>query len=449
MKRRQFIPAAASALTLSNPGAAAETRRTTPNLLFILADQWRPQTLPAAGDRDLIAPNLKRLSAEGTTFTRCYATNPVCSPSRASLITGRYPHACRVPRNDLRLPEDQPSIARQLQAAGRATGYIGKWHLDGDERPGFVPPGPRRRGFEYWAAFNRGHAYFDSTYYRDTPDPVRPEGFEPDYQTDLAIDFIKQNQARPFCLFLSWGPPHPPRTPPPRHARTCDPRQFHLAPNVPGKYEETARRNMAAYYGLCSALDDNLGRVLKTVDELKLADDTIIVFNSDHGDMLGSQGLEFKGVPYEESARVPLVIRWPGGGIRRGAVDDLLISNADLMPSLLSLCGGEIPPEVQGRNLAEAMRTGEGDDRPASLFAYGRLQTPEAWRMVVRGFDKLVVNQRMEATHLYNLGQDPYEMRNLAAEVGAARQINELRAHLREWMKRLGDGMDASGLRVR
>lgn len=453
MKRRHFIPAAASALSLSNPAGAAETRQ-TPNLVFILADQWCPQTLPAAGDPDLVAPHLKRLSAEGTTFTRCYATNPLCSPSRASLITGRYPHACRVTRDNLRLPDDQPSLARQLQAAGRATGFVGKWHLDGEELPGFVPPGPRRHGFAYWAAFNRGHAYFDSTYYRDSPEPLRPEGFEPDYQTSLAIDFIKQNRTKPFYLFLSWGPPHPPRTPPPpRHVRTYDPRQFRLPPNVPGKDEESARRARAAYYGFCSALDDNLGRILKTLDDLQLAEDTIVVFTSDHGDMLGAQGLESQGEPYEESARVPLILRWPGhgggGGLRRGVLDDLLLSNADLMPSLLALCGAEIPETVQGRNLAVAMSTGAGDGRPASVFSYGRLQTPAVWRMVVRGFDKLVVNQRLEATHLFNLGQDPYEMRNLAAEAGSARQINELRAHLRESMKRLGDGMDASGLRVR
>lgn len=434
---------------MSNPAAAAETRR-PPNLLFILAGQWRPQTLPAAGDAALIAPHLKRLSAEGTTFTRCYATNPVCSPSRASLITGRYPHACRMPHNDLLLPLDQPSIARQLRAAGHATGYIGKWHLDGDERPGFVPPGPRRRGFEYWAAFNRGHAYFNPVYFGDSPDAIRPEGFEPDIQTDLAIRFLKnQDRARPFYLFLSWGPPHTPRTPPPRHARTYDPGQFRLAPNVPDAYHSIARKNMAAYYGLCSALDDNLGRLLAALDELDLSRDTIVVFNSDHGDMLGAHGLEFEGLPYEESARVPLIVRWPGQ-FRRGAMDDLLLSNADLMPSLLALCGAEIPAQVQGRNLAAAMRTGAAaDDRPESLFAYGRLQSPEAWRMVVRGADKLVVNQRMETTHLFNLGQDPYEMRNLAAEAGSVRQRNELRAHLREWMKRLGDGMDASGLRVR
>ncbi|MBM3797313.1 MAG: sulfatase [Acidobacteria bacterium] len=450
MRRREFLPAASAvAATFSNPAGAAETRPPRPNVLFILPDQWRPQTLPAAGDKDLVAPALKRLSAEGTAFTRCYVTNPVCSPSRATLITGRYPHACRMPRNGLQLPLDQPSIAAQLKSAGYRTGYIGKWHLDGDARPGFVPPGERRRGFDYWAAFNRGHFYYKSEYYRDAPDPIRPAGYEPDYQTDLAIDFIKQNRTSPFYLFLSWGPPHTPRTPPSR-ARRYDPGQFRPAPNVPFAYEETARKNMAAYYGLCSSLDDNLGRLLATLDELKLADNTLVVFNSDHGDMLGAQGLEFKGVPFDESARVPLIMRWPAGGLRRGVLEDALISNADLMPSLLALCGAEIPGAVQGRNHAELMRTGEGD-RAESIYSYGQLGTPGEWRMVVRGLDKLVVNTKGETTHLYNLGQDPFEMRNLATETGTpARTRDELKAHLRAWVKRVGDGVDpSSGLKVR
>ena len=254
--RREFLAA-----------AAAKLAERPPNLLFVLADQWRAQALPAAGDTDLRAPNLHRLATEGVHFRRAYASYPLCTPARASFLTGRFPHAARTVRNSVRLPLGEPSIAAQLKAAGYATGYIGKWHLDGEERPGFVPPGERRRGFDYWAAFNRGHAYFDSTYFRDSPEPIRPGGFEPDYQTSLAIDFIRANRSRPFFLFLSWGPPHTPRTPPPAFARMYDPRQFRLRENVPAEYEETARRGLAGYYGLCSALDANLGRLLKALDE--------------------------------------------------------------------------------------------------------------------------------------------------------------------------------------
>jgi len=445
MIRRRFLTAAATALAPINTVAAQRSRR--PNILFILADQWRPQTLPAAGDTDLVAPHLARLGREGVHFRRVYATNPVCTPSRASLITGRFPHACRMGRNNLQMPLDEPSIAAQLNKAGYATGYIGKWHLDGEEKPGFVPPGPRRRGFDYWAAFNRGHSYFRSTYYRDSPEPLVVDGFEPDYQTDLAIGFIRRNRDNPFYLYLSWGPPHTPRRPPPRHAKTYSPAQFRLEPNVPEHYATTARTNRAGYYGLCTALDDNVGRLLRALEEARLAEDTLVVFTADHGDMLGSQGLEFKGVPYEESARVPLLMRYPRL-LGRNQDNDTLISNADLMPTLLSLCGTEVPGAVQGRNLERQLFHNEGG-RPESIFSYGKLGTPEEWHMVVRGLDKLVVNTRDEVTHLYHLGQDRHEMTNLVQEIGLSRRRDELRAHLRDWRRRIGLGQDPSGLKLR
>ncbi|MEZ5402571.1 MAG: sulfatase [Bryobacteraceae bacterium] len=442
MQRREFL--AASALSAVNPVPGAESRR--PNILFVLADQWRPQTLPSSGDPDLDAPNLARLAREGVHFSRVYATNPVCTPSRASILTGRYPHACRMPKNDLLLPLEEICIADRLKSAGYATGYIGKWHLDGDPRPGFVPP-ERRRGFDYWAAFNRGHFYFNSTYFRDTPEPIRPPGFEPDYQTDLAIDFIRRNKANPFYLYLSWGPPHTPRTPPPKYRQKYQPGQFHLRPNVPEDYAAKAREGLAGYYGLCSALDENFGRLLKAVDDADIAGDTLVVFSADHGDMVGSQGLEYKGVPFEESARIPLLMRYPRR-LKANTRSDLLISNADYMPTFLGLAGAEIPGAVQGLDQSAAIFD-SGPARRESLYAYGKLGTPDQWRMVVRGRDKLVVDVKDKATHLYNLADDPYEQTNLVEEPTLARRSDELRAHLLDWRRRLGDGMDKSGLRVR
>ncbi len=446
MNRRDFLRrAAASSLACSHTAGAQQSRK--PNLLFILADQWRPQTLPSSGDPDLEAPHLKRLAREGAHFSRVYATNPVCSPSRASVLTGRYPHACGMPRNNLLLPLEERTMAEALRQAGYATGYIGKWHLDGEDRPGFVPPGPRRRGFDYWAAFNRGHSYFSSTYYRDADTPIRAEGFEPDYQTDLAIRFIEENRSRPFYLFLSWGPPHTPRRPPPKYEKFYDPRRFHLRSNVPESYAGQARAGLAGYYGLCTALDENLGRILAAVDRAGLADDTLVAFTADHGDMVGSHGLEYKGVPFEESARIPLLMRYPRR-VEAGRVDQTLVSNADYMPTLLAACGAAIPAGVQGRDLSRQLLDGAGGG-PESVFSYGRLGTAGEWRMIVRGLDKLVVGRDMQPTHLYNLGHDPNEMNNLVSDTGRARSRDELRALLMDWMRRLGDRMDPSGLKKR
>ena len=445
MDRRVFLKGAALAAAASRAPAATTPR---PNLLFLLASQWRAQALPGSPGVELDAPTLARLAAEGVRFNRAYSCYPLSTPSRAALITGRFPHATGVRGEAIQLSVDQPSIARQLKDSGYRTGFIGQWMLDGPADPGYVPPGQWRRGFDDWAAFNRGYRYFDSLYFRDRPEPIHVNGFEPDDQTDLAIQFIEQNQKHPFYLFVSWGPPHPPRTPPLRTARLYDHRWLHIRDNVPANKEASLRTQYAAYYALCSAIDQNAGRLLAVLDRLNLAQETIVVFTSDHGDMLGSQGLEDANVPFEESVRVPLLIRYPArltGGARR---DDILVSNLDLMPTLLNLCGAQAPQSVQGKDLSNAWLHEQAGVQE-SVFAEGKLGTPDEWRMLVRGLDKLVVDTNLDITHLYNLGQDPFEMENLARDVSQELKRNELKALLKDWMRRTGDRIDPSGLKKR
>ena len=411
---------------------AAPARR--PNLVFIAADGWRE-----ASFQDLRIPNLQSLAQQGARFDRLYACYPSSAPARAALISGRFPRACGVPRDGVRLPVDQPSIAEQLKRAGYRTGYIGEWRLDGAEEPGFVPPGPRRHGFDFWAAFNRGHRYFDSIYFRDSPEPLHRTGFEPDYQTDLAIDFIKQSDQKPFYLFLAWGPPHPPLTPPPGARQLYNPGSIRVRANVPSGLEESAQASYAGYHALCSALDDNLGRLLGALADQHLAGGTIMVFTSGSGSMLGSQGLEGDDQPFEEAVRVPLIVRYPGA-IEAGGRNNALVSTVDLMPTLLKFCGADVPGNVQGQDIAVHRE---------SIYCSGKLDRPEEWRMVVQGLDKLVVDRDLNVTHLYNLGQDPYELENLARDGAQDLKRDELKALLKDWMRRSGDGMDPSGLKKR
>jgi len=414
-----------------------------PNVVFVLAGGWRGTPLD-----DLHLPNIAALARQGVNFERLYTCYPSEAPAHAALITGRFPHACGVPRDGVRLPLDQPSIAEQLKRAGYRTGYIGEWRLDGADDPGFVPPGPRRHGFDYWAAFNRGHRYSDSTYFRDEPSPIRHAGFEPDYQTDLAIDFIQQNASKPFYLFLAWGPPRPPSTPlPDKMLPPYDPGKIHLRVNVPGGQEASALKDYAAYYTLCAALDLNLGRLVAALDDRHLAGGTLVVFTSDAGNMLGSQGLEDDDQPFEEAVRVPLILRYPDA-IAAGGKNDALLSNVDLMPTLLGLCGIDIPSSVQGQDLSLWLERRQGS-HGESVYASGKLGEPEEWRMLVRGLDKLVLDRDLNVTHLYNLGSDPFEMENLAREVSQDLKRNELKALLKDWMRRSGDGMDPSGLKKR
>ncbi|MBI2301279.1 MAG: sulfatase-like hydrolase/transferase [Armatimonadetes bacterium] len=180
-----------------------------PNLLFVFADQLRAREIDDPR-HPLITPAYDRLRAEGTRCVNAVSNCPVCTPARAMLLTGQYPLANRVTVNDVPLPEDAVTIGSLLKRAGYRTGYIGKWHLDGVPRGKFTPPGPRRHGFDTWRVHNCIHDYLRSAYYADTPELLPVPGYEPEFQADLCCNFLRQQSEDPFCLFLSWGPPHNP-----------------------------------------------------------------------------------------------------------------------------------------------------------------------------------------------------------------------------------------------
>jgi arylsulfatase A-like enzyme len=406
--------------------------RQPPNLLFIVADSWRGPAVPSAGDPNLVAPNLARLAREGAYCSRAYTTYPVCCPARSAILTGRFPHAAGVTRNHSLLPMEQITMSAMMKNSGYRTGYIGKWHLDGGENPGFVPPA-RRRGFDYWAAYNVMHQHFDTVYFRDDPVPLHAQGFEPDFQTGLAIEFLRQNSHQPFYLYVSFVAPHSPYTPPARHA-TYHPSALRLRANVPTNAEQQTRKDLAGYYGLCSAVDENIGRLLAELQNLRIADDTIVVFTSDHGTMLGSHGLDEIDRPYEEATNIPLLLRYPRR-IRAGTTVDALISNVDFAPTLLTLCGAKPPKAMQGIDLTSLLTTGRGRSRE-SIFAEGSLGQPQEWRMIVRGRSKLVVDAAFQPTFLFNLAEDPYEERNLVAETAQRHTRDELQLLVRRWATR-------------
>jgi arylsulfatase A-like enzyme len=212
---------------------------------------------------------------------------------------------------------------------------------------------------------------------------------------------------------------------------------LHTRGDVPPADESSVRQDLAKFYGRCAAFDDDLGRILAVLDRLNLSHDTVVAFTSDCGQQLGSHGLDGGGVFFEESVRIPLAIRYPAK-LKPDARD--LASQADIMPTLLTLCGIEIPEGVQGQDLF-------GKTPSEVVFAEGKL--PEAWRMMVRGYDKLIATPKGEITHLFNLADDPFEMTNLARDPAQKLKLASLKAQLQAQMKRLGDGMDPSGLRKR
>jgi len=423
-----------------------------PNLLFVFADQMRGMDMGCAGNRDVRTPTMDRLAAEGTMFTKAFANCPVCTPARATLLTGLHPISCRVIANDLPLPEDVPSIGTLAKAAGYRTGYVGKWHLDGVPRARFTPPGPRRHGFDYWAVWNCAHAYFQGKVFRDTPTPVALPGYEPVGQTDLALEFLRQRDERPFCLFLSWGPPHDPYNQvPDDYKRLYNPDALTLRPNVNVQTERAkrllgpvdaqggARRRIADYYAAVTALDDQLARLLKALDELQLAEDTIVVFTSDHGDMLWSQGMMKKQQPWEESIGIPFLIRWPGRA-PAGRKSGVLLSIADMAPTLLALMGVERPP-TEGADLSAAVLGGDVAG-PRSVLLMDVVTMDEAFAQGLREWRGLRTQRHTYARFadgqgwmLYDNDADPYQQRNLIDAPEAAGLRAELEAELQRWLR--------------
>jgi arylsulfatase A-like enzyme len=346
--------------------------------------------------------------------------------------------------NDLRLRESEITLGNLFSQAGYRTGYIGKWHLDGGPRiPGFVPPGPRRHGFQYWAANECWHNYFYGWYFRDENVPIIMTEYEPKGWTDIAIEFLYENrdQKQPFFLMLSPGAPHDPYIVPEEFLKMYEPQALSIRPNWVEGTQGGGRKEIAAYYAAITAIDEQVGRLMKVLRELGMEKNTIVVFTSDHGNMLGSQGTILKRKPWEESICVPGIIRYPSK-VSGGRETDTLLSHVDLCPTLLSLCQIAVPGDIQGIDLSDVI-LGKQESGPESAYfqIFGPNQgdgTPRAWRGVRTG-RYMYARWESEPWLLYNLEKDPYELKNLATEPSASSIRREMDERVADWMKRVGD----------
>lgn len=428
---------------LSLPAAWAGPRLgRRPSVLLILPDQWRGQDLGCMGNSEVRTPHLDRLASQGVLFRNTFANTPVCCPARANILTGKYAHRNGMVANDLRLRESERTIAEVLAENGYRTGFVGKWHLDGGpRRPGFVPPGPRRQGFAYWAANECDHRHFRPTYFRDTDRPITEGRFEPEVWTDRAVEFLKQAGEDRFFLIVSMGPPHDPYGAPEKFMKLYDPARLTMRPNWSEGVQAAGRKELAAYYAAMTAVDEQVGRLMKALDDTGRAEDTIVLFTSDHGDMLGSHGQRLKRKPWEESIRVPGIVRYPAR-VKPGRTTKALLSHVDLAPTLLSLCGLAVPEEMQGTDLSGAV-LGTADRGPDSAFfqifvPFAGDATPRPWRGVRT--DRHMYARTQEGPWLlYDLEHDPYERKNLALDPAQAAVKDRMEAKLAGWIKRTGD----------
>ena len=435
-----------------------------PNILFVFSDQQRYSALGANGNGIIQTPVLDAMAAEGMVCDNMFSNHPLCSPYRAILLTGRYGWQNLVIDNEYSPRRDIPTLPGTLREHGYGTAHVGTWHL------GKGPYGDDNRyGLDYLAALAGGRgrgAYYDRTYYENDEGPNFYRGWTPTNETDLAIQFIEKHlNARtddPFAVFVSWRPPHWPYKQYPDEYNIYNPADMDVPGNVPDEMKAWAHEELADYYGCCTGLDAEMGRLLEALDRLGIKDNTIVCYTSDHGDHLSSHGYgkpssrwldesmrASKATPYEESCHVPFVVRWPDA-IEAGTRTDAFFGAIDIVPTLLGACGVPLPEGLQGRDISSVWQGGEaptdteltpGGSESVYLqnMAHG-WPNRDGWVGRWRGvrterytYARWFANER--GPYLFDRQEDPLEMVNLANSAEARPALQEMEERLHRWME--------------
>jgi len=435
MKRREFLTSSLAlwAGARAAPVRAAATASARPNILFVYTDDQRYDAMSVVqkeqGERGRFpwfrTPNMDRLAAEGTRFRNAFVVCSLCAPSRAVNLTGRYNHVNGVASNFRPFPVDNVTHASLLRGAGYTTAYIGKWHMDSQrERP----------GFDHHYSFIAHARYFDPPFIVDGTD-TPAKGWVDDISTDYAIEFMKgqKGSGKPWLLVVGLKSPHGPCEPPPRAKDRFAGEQARGVPNLntPTAYMGSQARGRKAdpaagtvpvnldYFRCISAADDCLGRLLDALDGMGLAQNTIVIYTSDNGFYLGEHGLGDKRSAYDESLRVPFLVRYPplSAGARGRVVDEMVL-NLDLAQTLLDFAGVRAPKEMQGRSW-RSLLTGERSTWRQSWFYEYFAENQKNSRVpditAVRTADAKLIKYpgHDEWTELFDLKNDPYETHDL------------------------------------
>lgn len=420
-----------------------------PNVLILMTSQWRGADLGVSGKSPVLTPNLDRLASEGTYFKNAFTAAPTAAASRATLWTGRYPLQHGVVGNYLPLDSSNPSLARLLSARGWRSSYIGTWRLSGYPESNFPPGGPERMGFdEFWAQDLRPNAHYDSVLAVDGAPPRVISEYMPTAQVDLAIERLGRHEMSgtvdPFLMAVSFGAPHPPYDQvPAEFLEQYTDVQLELPPNWEASAEDAdgdragTLAKLRGYYAACSAVDHEIGRLLEALEEKGMSEDTLVVFLSDHGGQLGEHGLYHAQQPFDESTRIPLIVRYPRK-IPAGTESEVMLSIVDVMPSILTLTSVGIPPEVSGRDLSSAFLARIGPE-PESVYLQEILGIgPQniyqtfAWRGV-RTRTHLYAEDLGGAWLLYDLERDPHCLDNLIGRRETRKLQTKLYDLLRRW----------------
>ena len=498
VSRRQMLKtAAAGALCgVSTPALGLGRRREKPNLLFLWTDEQRADTMAAYGNRKIHAPNLNKLAGESVVFRNAYVAQPVCTPDRSTVMTGLWPHTSGCTTNNVPLPDDVPCLNEILADADYRTGYMGKWHL-GDEI--FA-----QHGFQQWvsiednyikhyrqgrdrAARSSYHHFLVEKGYKPNAKNVftrdfaarRPlEHCKPKFLEQEACKFLHRHRDQPLILCVNFLEPHMPFFGPLDNEH--DPERIDLPANFDDPLEENEplryrllresyraqypdeaawRRLIARYWGLVTQVDRSVGAILRTLAKLGLEENTIVAYTSDHGDMMGSHKLLAKTVMYEESTRIPWLMRIPGPGAPRKVIDDP-VSQIDLVPTLLDLMGAGRNDRLPGHSLARLIEgRAPAEDHvfiqwnPGAGFRTPRkvdFATKEEIARVARESTRTVVSpdrwklclSDLDKSQLFNLAADPHETTNLIDRSEHRDVVRRLTAKIHKWQASVDDEVE-------
>ncbi len=469
-----------SVLLASPPAANAPPDQGRPNIVFVLCDDMRWDCMGVAGHPHLKTPHIDRLAHEGVTFRNAFCTTSLCSPSRASILSGLYAHSHHVTNNFTEYPADLPSFPRQLHDAGYETAYIGKWHM-GEDNDG------KRPGFDYFVTHKGQGAYYDTEFNFNGADRHVVKGYYTTVVTDMALDWLARPRSKPFLLMLGHKAPHSFYIPEPKYAHSFDDVKisypdtafqldgkpdwiksrldtwhgiygplFDFRKTFPDRRPEAVKDFAAmtrAYWGTIQSVDDSVGRLTEALRASGQLDDTIFVFMGDNGLLNGEHGMVDKRTMHEPSIRIPLVVRYPGlTPTTQPKVVQRMVLTEDVAPSLLDLAGAPPLPNVNGQSWRRLVQGDATGWRTSWFYEYDYEQqfpyTPNV--RGVRTDDWKYIHyphgdggpDRHKA-ELYHVAVDPDERHNLIDDPAQADRVTQLRAELERLMRASGVTTDS------
>lgn len=458
INRRTFLASAAAGL------ATACSRRggRPPNVLYILTDDQRWDCLGVAGHPYLKTPHLDRLANEGARFANAFVTTSICSPSRASFLSGQYAHQHGVQNNFTDYPRTLASWPARLQQTGYETAYIGKWHMgEEDDTP--------RPGFDHWIS-HRGQGKYWDTGFNINGRREEVKGYYTHTVTEMALDWLKRPRAKPFALCLGHKAPHGKWIPEPKYAKAFDHIEIKrpvtaglTGPNVPAfvgervktwhgidgnlyghaNFEEFVR----CYHATILSVDDSVGELYGALEKSGELDNTLIVFAGDNGFLLGEHASIDKRVMWEESIRIPLLMRYPRA-IPRPAVVNEMVLNQDVAPTVLDLCGAAPLEGIPARSCRRLLAGQKDPDWRKSFYYSYNYEAEFPYTPNVRGvrtdgwkyihYPNGDGSPDKHMAELYDVAADPLEQKNLINEPGAREKAEELKAELRRLQESVG-----------